>query len=77
MTIQSSRLRPSFHIFQYKNHDQIFILKNNQFVAISIIISNRGKQHLNNCFMSTLNHSESLDNLNKLQEKPGEIRIVD
>ena len=41
MTIQSSRLRPSFHIFQYKNHDQIFILKNNQFVAISIIISER------------------------------------
>ena len=76
MTIQSSRLRPSFHIFQYKNHDQIFILKNNQFVAISIIIS-EGKQHLNNCFMSTLNHSESLDDLNKLQEIPGEIRIVD
>lgn len=70
MTIQSSRLRPSFHIFQYKIEEQpICSYFNYNF--------REGKQHLINCFMSTLNHSKSLDDLNKLQEKPDEIRIVD
>lgn len=77
MTIQSSRLRPSFHIFQYKNHDQIFYLEEQPICSYFNYNFREGKQHLNNCFMSTLNHSESLDDLNKLQEKPGEIRIVD